>query len=896
MGASVSSSGYDGASSDYDMAGKRYLIIGDGAAGTTAAQYLRTADPKATIAIISDDPHAAYFRAALTNYLLGELREEQIFAVPPSFYDEFDVHRALARVAQVDTQRSQLLLAQGGRPLPYDALVVAAGSRARAPVFDGWWLPGVMTMRTLQDVRNVMDLIKLRGLRHAVIVGGGPLGLEWAHGLSVRGVKCTAVIRDQKFMPAQMDDVASDLLHARLKHSGVDVRLRDEVVAVIPGQDGRTAGVQLKSGARIACQLVGVGIGVVCNSEFLQNSGIELAKNGGVVVNDLMRTNVPNVYAAGDIAAVNGSLLQLWEPAKMQARVVAANISGREERYAPGVHYMATRVYDLDFAALGESAGAPQPAEELVHFPRGTGQIEYRKVVLRENRVVGALMLGEREARVRRHGRALKTLIDKKIDITKIKGDLLDPTFDLVAWLHQHDAAEKPKTAHTMASAAKMRGTNAINLADLPPLPVGGKIERKAAAAGTQAFNAFGAETLEPPRVFLQGPPGRIEVKPPSALVGRDPQCQVPLTQDVAVSHVHAEITITGQAVYVRDLGSSTGTWVNGNPCSVPKRLRNGDKIRIGSTELVVALERAANAGPESSFNPSLGPATASEPTPHLDVRSGRSLGLAFELFSSPTLIGRDPAAQIRLDDEWIDWQHAFLRKSGTNWELSDAQSHGVTKKNGVVLEPGNWVPLAAGDVIEVGQVVLAFSMRHAMISPLLAGPKSMVAPSVQQQPSAGHHPSQQPPPPQVSQAPVPSQRQGTAQSMQSPASMHASQIVQPVHQVVPTAPSPGAVPQRRARLQIRQGPGAGSIAELAEQTIIGSDPRQCTLAVPDPYVGPRHVEIMRHPTGFFVRDLGTQTGTQCRGQRLGPQPFPLQHGDVIVLGANVALLFEQTQ
>ena len=115
------------------MSQKRFIIIGDGAAGTTAAQSLRIADKGATIAILSDDPHAAYFRAALTNYLLGELREEQIWAVPPNFYDEYAIHRALVRVAQVDTKRSLLWLAQGGRPIGYDALVLAAGSRAPRP-------------------------------------------------------------------------------------------------------------------------------------------------------------------------------------------------------------------------------------------------------------------------------------------------------------------------------------------------------------------------------------------------------------------------------------------------------------------------------------------------------------------------------------------------------------------------------------------------------------------------------------------------------------------------------------------------------------------------------------------------------------------------------------------
>ena len=180
------------------MSQKRYIIIGDGAAGTTAAQSLRATDKGATIAILSDDPHAAYFRSALTNYLLGELREEQIWAVPPSFYDEYAIHRALVRVAQVDTKRGLLWLAQGGRPIGYDALVLAAGSRARPPTFEGAWLPGIMTMRTLQDVHRVMDLIKLKGLKTAVVVGGGPLALEWAHGLSHRGVNVMIVVREDR--------------------------------------------------------------------------------------------------------------------------------------------------------------------------------------------------------------------------------------------------------------------------------------------------------------------------------------------------------------------------------------------------------------------------------------------------------------------------------------------------------------------------------------------------------------------------------------------------------------------------------------------------------------------------------------------------------------------------
>lgn len=859
------------------MSQKRYIIIGDGAAGTTAAQSLRATDKSATIAILSDDPHAAYFRAALTNYLLGELREEQIWAVPPSFYDEHAIHRALVRVAQVDTKRNLLWLAQGGRPIGYDALVLAAGSRARPPTFEGAWLPGIMTMRTLQDVHRVMDLIQLKGLKTAVVIGGGPLALEWAHGLAHRGVNVMIVVREQKFLPGAIDGVASDLLLARLRHAGVQVRMGDEVVAAAPGPQGRVAGVMLKSGERVACELVCAAIGVICNSEFLgAESGINLAKNGGIEVDDQMRTSVPNVYAAGDVAAHNGKLLQLWEPARMQARVVASTIQGRGERWTPGVHYLATRLYDLDCASIGEVAVTPQGAEELVDFPQRTGRISYRKLCIKDGRLVGALMFGEKEARVRRWGRGLKRLIDTKADISKIKGELLDPAFDLAGWLHTNELTEKPKVAKpaTMASSivGKMKGTHAINLADLPPLPAmitrkkdgepaaNGAAPAPAPAPAAPANGAVAAEfadALAPPQVSLEGPPGRIQVQPPSAIVGRDPASAIPL-QDPLVSWRHAEFTISGQSVYLRDLGSGSGTWINNMPVAMPKALRDGDKIRIGSTELLIRVVHASADGARMSAEAASHAATG-EPKPHLDVRNGRALGLGFELAADMITIGRDPASIIRLDDDSIDWRHAWIRKTASGWDIADAESHGVTKKNGAVLTPNQWVPIQPGDTIEIGEVALAFSMRPSVVLNALLAPASVAYGPRADLP---HHPSAPP--------------------------------------GAPAMPGPGAPPpgsnRGRARLSVRQGPGQGAIAELADVTVIGSHPQHSSLVLADPHLGPRHVEILRQPDGFYARDLGTPLGTSCRGQRLGPQPFKLANGDVLMLGQNIALLFEAAQ
>jgi nitrite reductase (NADH) large subunit len=901
---------------------KRYIIIGDGAAGTTTAQSLRAADKNATIAILSDDPHAAYFRSALTNYLLGELREEQIWAVPPSFYDEYAIHRALVRVAQVDTKRSLLWLAQGGRPIGYDSLVLASGSRARPPTFEGAWLPGIMTMRTLQDVHRVMDLIKLKGLKTAMVVGGGPLALEWAHGLSHRGVNVMMVVREQKFLPGAIDGVSSDLLLARLRHAGVQVRMGDEVMAATPGPSGRVGGVVLKSGERVACELVCVAIGVICNSEFLgTESGINIAKNGGIEVDDQMRTSVPNVYAAGDVAAHQGKLLQLWEPARMQARVVASTIMGKGDRWTPGVHYMATRLYDLDCASIGDVAVTPPGAEELVDFPQRTGRISYRKLCIKDNRLVGALMFGEKEAKVRRWGRGLKRLIDTKTDIEKIKGELLDPAFDLAGWLHTNELTEKPKVAKpaTMASAivGQMKGTHAINLADMPPLPAIGVVRKKAVgsdetvgtdssmpsgggpgagaraghgpataeAAGNVAGAANGtvggafADAAPPPQIMLEGPPGRIQVQPPSAIVGRDPASAIPLN-DPLVSWRHAEFTISGQFVYLRDLGSGSGTWINNAAVTAPKSLRDGDTIRIGSTQLTIRVAQFNADGSRMSIEAASNPKSLmGEPKPHLEVRNGRALGLSFELVADMITIGRDPASSIRLDDESIDWRHAWIRKNGASWDIADAESHGVTKKNGHVLSPNQWVPMHPGDTIEIGEVAMGYEVRPSAVLPGLLAPASV---AYGPRDPGMHHPSAPPGPPVHPGYAAPhAPPYGAPHSPSYP-----PQTPRGPSQLPPSNPG-------RARISVRQGPGQGAVAELADVTVIGNHPGHSTLVLADPRLGPRHVEIVKHADGFYARDLGSQTGTSCRGQRLGPQPFKLHHGDVLVLGQNVALLFE---
>ena len=826
----------------------RYAIIGDGAAGTTAAFSIRKADPRGDIHVLCDDPNPAYYRAALTNYLIGELREEQLFAVPPNFYSEFRVQRHLERVAAVDSRQGTLSLASGGAPFPYDQLLIAAGASPNLPPFPGAELPGVMTMRTLQDARTVMDLLRAGRIRHAVVIGGGPLGIEWVQGLRSRGVEVTYVLRGDMFMEGVLDRRGSDLVLSRLRSAGVDVRLNEEVARAAPGKDGRLGAVELKgSGRAVQCQLVGVAIGIRGNVTFLAGSGIEADR--GVPVDPQMRTNVPNVFAAGDIASVLDPAtgkrrgLGLWEPARLQGRTAGINMSGGTVSYDLGVQYNATRLWDLDFAGIGRTIEA-EGDRVVVDFPTAGGRIRYRKLVLSGNRLAGALLLGQRTEAVRARGLQLLRIVEMGADVSGVADQLLDADFDVVTWIESLEESV-PERESSRAAALSRAGT---------PIP-----SRAAAAAAVPSR----AELMRPSRVVRLpslpvastpvAPVGRLTVEQTGQRVdlravtriGRSPDNDV-VPADDFVSGYHAEVRAGASAFTVVDAGSRNGTFVNEAPIISATPLRDGDVIRVGYTNLVVSLPQ--DAAPSAGFGhgpqPEALPAGSAPSMPRSAPRpSAVSLGplghlelggRRFELGAQVSSIGRDPQSDVPVDDSSVSYMHAQVTRMGTDLYLRDVGSRNGTYVNRRLVT----VPhlLVDGDVIHVGETDLVF---HG-IAGLPTAP-----------------------------TPFPS-RPGPAQPPAAPA----------------PAPPPPAAPREHPHLVVRSGPLAGaSFALGAPSARVGRDP-SADVVLDDDTVSRSHARFDLRPTGWTVTDLGSTNGTHVAGRRLGPnEETAIPFGAVVRVG-----------
>ncbi len=922
---------------------KRYLIVGDGASGMTAARTLRETDPRAEISIVADDPNPAYFRAALTNYLLGELREEQIWATRPQFYDQYGLRRLHARCLGVDTQRAELHTSLG-TPLGFDALLLGCGARARRPAFPGCELGGVMTLRTLQDCRAIMERIASGRVKRAVVIGGGPLALEWALGMHARGIAVSILLRGSTFMPGSLDSVGSDLLAARLRQAGLELILSDEVAHAMPGPDGDVAGLSTKRGQQLECQLVAAAIGVVPNTEWLQNSHIQLGKRSGIAVDAQMQTSAHGVFAAGDVVEFEGRALQLWEPAQAQARVAARNMIGTPATYAPGVHYMATRLFDLDFASLGRVTDVPG-ARELADLPKGTGRLNYRKVVVHQGQLVGALMLGHREDKVRLRGRWFKRIMDRKLDVSAIENQLLDPTFDIASWYEQATGSENAAFAAvpervaashaaapaSVAAGAELRGTSVLDLRQLTQALATGAAAtavdggQKAVSGGPAASTAFiqehtstpenlaataalGTQMLgqfnirpqaiaSPPKAtqrkaFMRLGERHMELSGQLCRIGREAGSEIH-TLDPSVSFVHAHVERAGENWYLRDLGSEGGTWVNDSALSAPRKLQSGDRIRVGQVELAFYYEGEESREPGAAQLRPHG-----SPKPRLRVRSGNALGLEFLLTQSSVIAGSHPNCQLWLDDTSLAPQHARFERTQAGWQVVGLDASAGVWVNQRAVAPNTPIPLEEGTTLRLGAILMEFTQR-----PMMLGADEIRA---QRQAIAGTEPDPA--------------RVGTGQRMQAFAAIDPSVVA--ASSAPPRASarvsdpalartaSPGLsdVPAQasnpagstaqvghvapQAHLRVEAGPDAGRVQPISDYLIVGHQP-SCQFVLFDQQVAPQQLEVQRFSGALFIRNLGSPGSVLKNGEDTGNRSVPLNVGDRLQLGPSTVLVYE---
>jgi NAD(P)H-nitrite reductase large subunit len=272
-----------------------YVIIGNGIAGVTAAETLRAGDPSCSLTIVADDPFPVYYRPGLKDFLGGHMPEEKLWARPTTFYSDQRVRFIRGRVVNIDSWGHCVQLDTGKR-IGYSRLLLANGARPRRLSCPGVNLAGVYTLRTVADYREILD--RLSHVRRVVVCGSGTLALESAETLRSQNYEVTHLMRGNTLWSEVLDTVASDLVLREERRDGVDVRTGEEIAEVV-GKRGQVSGIITTHGEHIACEMVLIAIGIEPGLDFIRASGI--ACGAGVTVDAGMRTNLADIYAAGDV-------------------------------------------------------------------------------------------------------------------------------------------------------------------------------------------------------------------------------------------------------------------------------------------------------------------------------------------------------------------------------------------------------------------------------------------------------------------------------------------------------------------------------------------------------------------------------------------------------------------
>jgi len=364
----------------------RYVIVGNGVAGTSAAEEIRKQDSNGSIDIFSVEDRPFYYRIRLPEVVAGDVQEDTIVARNPKWYKDQGMNLHLeTRVTAIDAE-NKTLATEDGQEFPYDRLLLANGSHSFIPPIQGADKPGVFALRTMQDVREIREWAQ--NSEQVVLIGGGLLGLEAGNGLRKLDKQVTVVEVFPRLLPRQLDAKGASRLQSMLEDMGFRFCLGAKTTSI----EGEHAAdkVILDDGTSLSTDLILVSAGVRPNLELARQLNLDLDK--GIKVNEFLQTSSPDIYAAGDVTEFQGRVYGIWPAAQEQGRLAGRNMAGagQTQAYQGTVMANTLKVVGIDLASAGEI-----DAEGLYEARIKEDDSCYRKIVLDGRSIIGCIMLGD---------------------------------------------------------------------------------------------------------------------------------------------------------------------------------------------------------------------------------------------------------------------------------------------------------------------------------------------------------------------------------------------------------------------------------------------------------------------------------------------------------------------
>ncbi|AEM78302.1 NAD(P)/FAD-dependent oxidoreductase [Thermoanaerobacter wiegelii] len=380
----------------------KYVLIGNGIAALSACENIRKNDRGGKITIISKEPYPTYYRLKLSQFLGKDLNFKSLLVKEENWYTDNNIELMLnTSVKKVDTKNKKLILSND-EIISYDRLIIATGSSSFIPNVLGREKKGVFAIRSLEDVKDLNEFIKDK--KKGVVIGGGLLGLEAAWTLRQNGYEITVVEFFPRLLPRQADEEGSMILKDIIESNGINLLLGAEVTEIT----GQTVnGIILKDGTKMDADFVIFSSGVKPNIDIVKETEIKV--NKGIIVDEYMRTNIEDVYAAGDVAEFNGKIYGLWTVAMAQGKNAGLNVSGNKTLYKEVTPSSTLKITGIDVFSAGDISGEGNISKGY------RGNNVYYKLYFKDGIIVGAILIGDIGKSTK-----LKNAIESKQDFSNI--------------------------------------------------------------------------------------------------------------------------------------------------------------------------------------------------------------------------------------------------------------------------------------------------------------------------------------------------------------------------------------------------------------------------------------------------------------------------------------------
>jgi len=383
---------------------KPIIVIGTGSAGLKTVSEILQRDPEASIVLYGDEPWEPYNRVHLSTFLSGETRWtafSESCEIPEGKHLVKRYHCAVTKILPDE----RLIVDETGRHQEYDKLVIATGSKPHIPAVPGVELPGVFSFRNMSDVQK-LQARKVRS-RQTVIIGGGVLGLEAARAMQQHSTEVTVVEHSPRLMSRQLDNDAAELLREHVLSLGIKVTLFDGIKSI--EGDLNVEKIVLNSGREINCDTVVVVTGIRPNKEIALEAGLSIGR--AIKVDNDMRTSKEHIYAVGECAEHKGKVHGLVAPGLEQAAVAANAIDGNKANYQGSIAATQLKVIDYKIFSMGEVGEELDQFSVDFHTYADTSKGIYRKLIIRQHRIIGAIGVGEWPGQ----GRIQEAITNKRI-------------------------------------------------------------------------------------------------------------------------------------------------------------------------------------------------------------------------------------------------------------------------------------------------------------------------------------------------------------------------------------------------------------------------------------------------------------------------------------------------